>query len=101
MSKLNEIVKKITQKYNIVEYEITSDQFIFKKKNNLNIESLDVKNDTIILTTTEKTTLDCKIEVSSSEKPINLKIKHCVICGTETTGTLCEKFECYEKFEKL
>lgn len=32
MSKLTEIVKKITQKYNIVEYEVTSDNFIFEKK---------------------------------------------------------------------
>ena len=75
-----------------------------KKKNKLNFESLDVKNDTIILTTTEKTTLDCEIEieVSCSEKPNNhIKIKHCVICGDETTGTICGSDECYNKFEQL
>lgn len=53
------------------EYIVTHDQFIFEKKS------------------------------SSSEKPNNFKIKYCIICGSETTGTICGSDECYNKFEQL
>jgi len=139
MSKLIDIVKKITQKYNIVEYEITSDQFIFEKKPKLikDCRSCKSQMNCIVIDTTE---FKCwqpigKPEQLSgmSEKPTNhieqvfkskeltpedlemleletdiikmmvgkVNIKKCIICGAETIGTICEKDECFEKFEKL
>lgn len=94
--------------------ELQGDMFIevpVEKSDNFIIEKVEQKNDTIILTTTEKTTLDCEIEIepignteqlSSSEKPNNhIKTKKCLFCDELTTGTICEKDECFEKFEKL